>query len=161
MNSYEKLLEVTKDFNRELAESEREERIRIVSQGCNDGLDCELEKFNTTMNTKDLEMLTETFTNPVDTAKDRKETPIFSGVLKYFPDAIAEVAKCSFRGQQQHNPDKPLAWDRSKSGDEYDALTRHLIDSSKEEYDTDGTLHLAKVAWRALAGLQKHLENNK
>ena len=111
------------------------------------------------MNTKDLEMLTDTFTNPVDTAKDRKETPIFSGVLKYFPDAIAEVAKCSFRGQQQHNPDKPLAWDRSKSGDEYDALTRHLLDSNKEEYDTDGTLHLAKVAWRALAGLQKHLEN--
>ena len=96
-----------------------------------------------------------------DVAKLRKETPIFSGVLKYFPDAIAEVAKCSFVGQQQHNPDKPLAWDRSKSGDEYDALMRHLMDSTIDDYDTDGTLHLAKVAWRALAGLQKHLEKNK
>ena len=161
MNSYEKLLEIAGNFNQELEESERAERQRIIAQNGNSGLHYELEKFNTTMNTKDLEMLTDTFTNPVDTAKDRKETPIFSGVLKYFPDAIAEVAKCSFRGQQQHNPNKPLAWDRSKSGDEYDALTRHLLDSNKEEYDTDGTLHLAKVAWRALAGLQKHLENNK
>jgi hypothetical protein len=58
----------------------------------------------------------------------RKQTPIFSGVLNYFPDAIREVAKCSYAGQQQHNPDKPLAWDRSKSGDELDALTRHLLE---------------------------------
>ena len=37
----------------------------------------------------------------------------------------------------------------------------HLLDSAKEDFDTDGTLHKAKIAWRALAGLQKHLENNK
>ena len=43
----------------------------------------------------------------------RKQTPIFTGVLNYFPDAIREIAKCSYVGQQQHNPDKPLAWDRS------------------------------------------------
>jgi hypothetical protein len=96
-----------------------------------------------------------------DANKERKETPIFSGVLKYFPDALKEVSKCSFVGQQQHNPNKPLSWDRSKSGDEYDSLTRHLIDSSKEDYDTDGVLHKAKIAWRALAGLQKHLETFK
>jgi hypothetical protein len=116
------------------------------------------------MTAEELQMLTETFTNDYvqqDVAKKRKETPIFSGVLKYFPDAIAEVAKCSFVGQQQHNPDKPLSWDRSKSGDEYDALMRHLMDSTVDDYDTDGTLHKAKVAWRALAGLQKHLEKNK
>ena len=95
------------------------------------------------------------------TNEQRKDTPIFSGVLSYFPDALKEVAKCSFIGQMQHNPDKPLAWDRSKSGNEYDSLTRHLIDSSKEDFDTDGTLHKAKIAWRALAGLQKHLEENK
>ena len=115
-----------------------------------------------TMSEEELQMLTETFTNDYveDVAKSRKATPVFSGVLKYFPNAIAEVAKCSFAGQQQHNPDKPLAWDRSKSGDEYDALMRHLMDSTIDDYDTDGTLHLAKVAWRALAGLQKHLEKN-
>ena len=137
MSNYSKLLEIASGFNELVEQSEKEELLNDFT----------------------LEALTETFTNPVDNAKDRKETPIFSGVLKYFPDALAEVAKCSFRGQQQHNPNKPLAWDRSKSGDEYDALTRHLIDSTEEDYDTDGTLHLAKVAWRALAGLQKHLEN--
>ena len=97
----------------------------------------------------------------IDINKKRKETPIFSGVLAYFPDALKEVAKCSFAGQNQHNPEKPLAWDRSKSGNEYDSLTRHLIDSCSEDLDTDGTLHKAKIAWRALAGLQKHLEENK
>ena len=86
----------------------------------------------------------------------RKETPIFTGVLNYFPDAIREVAKCSYAGQQQHNPDKPLHWDRSKSGDELDALSRHLLEAGT--IDTDGIGHSAKVAWRALANLQKELE---
>jgi hypothetical protein len=88
----------------------------------------------------------------------RKETPIFTGVLNYFPDAIREIAKCSYVGQQQHNPDKPLAWDRSKSGDELDALTRHLLEAGT--VDTDGIRHSAKVAWRALANLQKEIEND-
>ena len=87
----------------------------------------------------------------------RKQTPIFTGVLNYFPDAIREVARCSYVGQQQHNPDKPLAWDRSKSGDELDALSRHLLESGT--IDTDGIRHSAKVAWRALANLQKEIEN--
>jgi hypothetical protein len=94
-------------------------------------------------------------------AKERKATPVFSGVLKYFPDALKEVAKCSKAGQDQHNPDKPLAWDRSKSGDELDALTRHLIDHGINPVDDDGVLHLAKVAWRSLAALQKHLEGQE
>lgn len=88
----------------------------------------------------------------------RKQMPVFSGVLNYFPDAIREVAKCSYVGQQQHNPDKPLAWDRSKSGDELDALTRHLLEAGT--IDTDSIRHSAKVAWRALANLQKEIEND-
>ena len=56
-------------------------------------------------------------------AVSRKQTPVFSGVLKYFPDAIKAVARCSFVGNDQHNPNKPLHWDRSKSGDELDAMT--------------------------------------
>ena len=92
-------------------------------------------------------------------AVDRKQTPVFSGVLKYFPDAIREVAKCSFVGQQQHNPDLPLAWDRSKSGDELDALTRHLLDAGT--IDDDGIRHSAKVAWRSLANLQKEIEKER
>ena len=90
-------------------------------------------------------------------AKERKDTPVFSGVLNYFPDAIREVAKVSFQGNEQHNPGSELHWDRSKSGDEKDALTRHLLDAGTR--DDDGMLHSAKVAWRALAMLQKELES--
>jgi len=89
---------------------------------------------------------------------NRKTMPVFSGVLKYFPDAIREVAKTSWIGNQQHHPNKPLHWDRSKSGDELDALTRHLMEAG--EIDTDLIRHSAKVAWRALANLQKELEEN-
>ena len=89
-------------------------------------------------------------------AAERKATPIYSGVLKYFPNALAEVARCSKAGNDQHHPDKPLHWDMSKSSDELDALTRHLIDHSVNPIDDDGQLHLAKVAWRALAALERY-----
>ena len=88
----------------------------------------------------------------------RKQTPIFSGVLNYFPDAIREVAQCSFVGNEQHNPNTPLHWDRGKSGDELDALARHLLEAGT--IDSDGIRHSAKVAWRALANLQKEIENS-
>ena len=83
----------------------------------------------------------------------RKQIPIYTGVIKYFPDAIAEIAKVSYAGNQQHHPDKPLHWDRAKSTDELDALMRHLLEAGK--IDNDGMRHTAKVAWRALANLQK------
>ena len=88
--------------------------------------------------------------------QERKQMPVYSGVLKYFPDAIREVAKVSWVGNQQHHPDKPLHWDRAKSSDELDALARHLMEAGT--IDTDGQRHSAKVAWRALAYLQKELE---
>ncbi|BAQ93006.1 hypothetical protein [uncultured Mediterranean phage uvMED] len=91
--------------------------------------------------------------------KDRKDTPVFSGVLKYFPDAIREVARCSKVGNDQHNPNKELFWDRSKSGDELDALARHLLEAGT--LDTDGIRHSTKVAWRSLANLQKEIEADK
>lgn len=92
----------------------------------------------------------------------RKNYPVFSGVFKYFPDALLEVAKVSYAGSQQHNPDQPLRWDRTKSTDEEDALTRHLLDIAKGNFfDTDGQRHSAKVAWRALANLQKEIENDR
>jgi len=92
-------------------------------------------------------------------AKDRKDRPVFTGVLKYFPDAIMEIAKVSLAGNIQHHPDKPLHWDRDKSTDDYDALARHLIDAGT--IDSDGIRHTAKVAWRALACLQKEIEDDK
>lgn len=94
-----------------------------------------------------------------DKAKERKGMPVFSGVLKYFPNALKEVSKCSQAGNNQHHPDKPLHWDKSKSNDNEDALVRHLIDHSIDPMDDDGILHLSKVAWRALASLEIYLEN--
>jgi hypothetical protein len=93
------------------------------------------------------------------TAEDRKQRPVFTGVLKYFPDAIMEVAFTSFKGSQQHNPDKPLHWDKSKSIGIGDEIIRHLIDD--EVFDTDGVRHKAKAAWRALELLQRELESEK
>ena len=89
----------------------------------------------------------------------RKQLPIYSGVLKYFPDALAEVSKVSLAGNEQHNPKQPLHWDRSKSTDELDALTRHLLEAGK--LDTDGIRHSAKLCWRALAHLQKEIEESE
>jgi len=94
-----------------------------------------------------------------DKAAERKAMPVFSGVLKYFPNALKEVSKASKAGNDQHHPDKPLHWDMNKSKDEYDALVRHLIDHTVNPIDDDGQLHLAKVAWRALAGLERYLTN--
>ena len=93
------------------------------------------------------------------TAQERKDTPIYSGVIKYFPDALADVARCSKAGNDQHHPDKTLHWDRNKSTDELDALTRHLVDAGK--FDSDGIRHSAKIAWRALANLQKEIEDGQ
>jgi len=92
-------------------------------------------------------------------AKERKGLPVFSGCLSYFPDALLAVAECSRVGNEQHGNGKELKWDRSKSGDELDALTRHLLQAG--EKDTDGIYHDTKVAWRALANLQKLIEKNR
>ena len=89
-------------------------------------------------------------------AEDRKFLPVATGFIDYFPDAIACVAELSRIGNDQHNPDKPLHWDRGKSGDEADALMRHFMDRGTN--DSDGIRHSAKVAWRAMALLQKELE---
>lgn len=86
----------------------------------------------------------------------RKQRPVFSGVLKYFPDALLDVAYTSWVGNEQHNPGEPLHWAKEKSTDEADALVRHLMASGT--LDTDGVRHSAKVAWRALALLQREIE---
>jgi hypothetical protein len=88
--------------------------------------------------------------------KERKSTPIYSGVLKYFPLALAEVARVSKAGNDQHNPGQPLHWDKSKSQDHADCILRHMIDAGS--LDSDGQRHSAKVAWRALAQLEMELE---
>lgn len=95
-------------------------------------------------------------------AQNRKNIPVFSGFVKYFPDAILAVAQLSKVANDQHNPGEPLHWAKEKSTDEPDALMRHLIDDAMGEVrDTDGIRHLTKVAWRAMANLQRTIENEK
>ena len=106
----------------------------------------------------DARMLAPKVKLPTDPA-ERKAVPIFSGFFAYFPDAIAAVAELSRIGNEQHNPGKPLHWDRAKSGDELDALARHLVEAGT--LDTDGVRHSTKVAWRAMANLQKEIERDK
>ena len=88
--------------------------------------------------------------------KERKNLPIGTGVLDYFPDALAAVAHCSKVGNDQHNPGMPLHWDRSKSTDQSDCIIRHFIE--RGTVDSDGVRHSAKLAWRALALLQIEIE---
>ena len=156
----------TREKHAEMLESEEHERrMRAIAQNGNNGehytetMTYEkdmLYGFNKSVN--DIEVEAEVV-KPTDKAADRKATPVFSGVLKYFPNALKEVSKCSKAGNDQHHPDKPLHWDMDKSKDEYDALTRHLIDHTINPIDDDGMLHLTKVAWRALAGLERYLTN--
>ena len=95
---------------------------------------------------------------PTD-AKERKRIPLYSGLVKYFPDALIAVAALSQVGSDQHHPGQPLHWERGKSTDHEDTLLRHLMESGT--VDTDGVRHSTKVAWRALAKLQLELEAAK
>lgn len=81
-----------------------------------------------------------------ENAEERKTYPIYSGFINYFPNAIAAVSHLSYKGNQQHHGDQPLHWDKNKSGDELDALMRHMIDGDWEQ-----------VAWRAMANLERKL----
>lgn len=84
-------------------------------------------------------------------AADRKNIPVYSGFIKYFPDAIVAISRLSLVGGIQHGQTREtLHWDRSKSTDNKDALMRHLIEE-------DWTA----VAWRALAQLQKSIEDER
>ena len=85
----------------------------------------------------------------------RKTFPMAAGLLDYFPDALAEVAKVSYLGNQKHNPGEPMHHARGKSMDHADCIIRHLVGRG----GFDGELReSAALAWRALALLQEELE---
>lgn len=88
--------------------------------------------------------------------KARKRIPLATGLLDYFPDALADVAGLSLVANEQHNPGEPLHWSRHKSNDHDDCLMRHFME--RGTVDSDGIRHRAKVAWRALAALQLEIE---
>lgn len=91
---------------------------------------------------------------PAD-SEARKRVPMATGLLDYFPDALAAVAQVSWHGNEKHNPGQPVHWSRGKSTDHADCIMRHLI----ERGGFDGPIrHSAALAWRALALLQEELE---
>ena len=59
---------------------------------------------------------------------DRKNIPVFSGVLKYAPAALAGVARISKAGNDKHNPGQELHHARGKSNDHGDCVIRHAMD---------------------------------
>ena len=95
---------------------------------------------------------------PTD-AQARKDTPLCTGVLDYFPLALAEVARVSKVGNDQHNPGEPLHWAREKSADHANCILRHLME--RGTIGADGMRHSAQLAWRSLALLQLELEEER
>jgi hypothetical protein len=98
---------------------------------------------------------------PVDPG-ERKRIPLCSGCLDYFPAALAEIARISHIGNDQHNPGQPLHWERDKSRDHADCIARHLLE--RGTWDESGSApvrHSAALAWRALALLQEELEREE
>ena len=88
-------------------------------------------------------------------AAERKTYPIYRGLFRYFPDALAAVAHVSWVGNEQHHPGTDLHWDKSKSSDEPDAMLRHVLEGEDD-------LHArAQAAWRALAWLQRGIDEQR
>lgn len=115
-----------------------------------------------------LEKLSEvkkTMTLPTD-SNERKNYPILSGCIKYFPAALAGVSKVSKAGNDKHNPGEPLHHARGKSTDHADCIVRHLIDvqdliagDERSALTPKGVEDLltevSSLAWRALAYSQE------
>jgi len=95
-----------------------------------------------------------------NTTPERKAIPLASGVLDYFPAALAYVAKISKAGNDKHNPGQPLHHARGKSMDHADCIMRHLVDRGTIDPE-DNLRHSGKIAWRALALLQEELEREE
>lgn len=103
-------------------------------------------------------------TLPTD-SKERKNYPLMSGCLNYFPAALAGIAHISKVGNDKHNPGESLYHDRKKSVDHGDCILRHLIDSEDllsaykrghQSVTKDMILtEVRQLTWRALAYSQQ------
>lgn len=93
----------------------------------------------------------------VTSSDERKMYPLARGLLDYFPDACAAVARHSYEANQKHNPGQEMHWARGKSGDHRDCILRHAMRTGL----FDGPYRESTaLAWRAMANLQEELEND-
>src|SRR5690606_36410581 len=92
-------------------------------------------------------------TLPTD-SQERKDTPLLSGCMNYFPAALAWIARISLIGDRKHNPENkgPPHHSRGKSADHGDCIVRHTMDIE------DLKAHIARTANRDPAVIGKLLE---
>lgn len=111
------------------------------------------------MNKDDKQQVYPRLTLPVD-SNERKNFPLFRGLLRYFPAALAGVSQISKTGNDKHNPGQELHHARGKSNDHGDCVVRHLMDTADllAAYDRgEGPTPEAvltevnQLVWRALA----------
>lgn len=88
----------------------------------------------------------------------RKECPTYEGFVRYFPAAMALVAKLSKFGNDKHNPGEPMHHARGKSTDHGNCIIRHQAGVGYR--DEMGLDHAVAVAWRAMAQLQEIAEKH-
>lgn len=97
-----------------------------------------------------------------DDSTERKDTPLFRGLLRYFPAALAAAARISKIGNDKHNPGEEMHHARGKSTDHADCIMRHLVDlGERDGVDENGVPQVGYIVWRALALAQEWLEENQ
>lgn len=92
---------------------------------------------------------------------DAGKSPIFQGLLDYFPRACLAVAGVSAAGAAKY---AWKGWETVPDGiNRYNnALARHIINESIEgPMDPEGFLHKAQIAWNAMAALELFLKEKK
>lgn len=105
-------------------------------------------------------MINKVFTLPADSLL-RKDYPLFRGCLRYFPAALAGVARTSKIGNDKHNPGEEMHHARGKSPDHGDCILRHLVDledmlvahkrGDNDISPNDILIEVNSMVWRALA----------
>ena len=93
-------------------------------------------------------------------AEEEYKPPSVTHVLRFFPEAMEELALvCEAGGKKYHGGN--VSWDRARSVHDMESLGRHLMQCVSDPLsmnDDSDTYHLAHVAWRALAALQRALD---
>lgn len=93
---------------------------------------------------------------------DHGKSPVYRGLLDYFPRACLAVAEVSDRGAQKYSW---KGWEKVSDGvNRYqDAMVRHIANESIEgRTDSEtGLYHKAQIAWNALAALELFLREQE
>lgn len=112
-----------------------------------------------------------------DDDKDRKSTPVFSMLTRYFPKSMREITRVCVANNVRYNPDRAPAdinWARGKSPDQLGSAFRHMMESAvdgkvfehvppevTEKTGIDKVYVLAEAAWRVCAALELAIEEQE